>query len=75
MTNKDFTSLLKKAEKLSYWDNNQLVTLGYAYTWGISGEQNEAEAEAALKEIENEVNYRSVNDIALTAAQQEILNK
>lgn len=75
MTNTDFTNLLKKAEKLNFWDNGQLVTLGYAYKWGISGEQNGAENEAALKEIENEVNYRSANDIPLTATQQEILNK
>lgn len=75
MTNREFTNLLKRAEKLKFWDNNQLVTLGYAYNWGISGVQNGTESKAALKEIENEVNYRSVNDIALTAAQQEILNK
>lgn len=73
MTNREFTNLLKKAEKLEFWDNGYLVTLGYAYKHGVDYFTDEVHT--ILKKIDGEIYYRSCNNIPLTAKQQEILNR
>lgn len=79
MTNREFTSFLKKAEKVIFWNNGYKVTLGYAYKYGIDNPSyftdTTDECRRILKEIENEIYYRFSNNIPLTAVQQEILNR
>lgn len=73
MTNRKFTNLLKKAEKVIFWNNGYMVTLGFAIKNGI--DDPSVECHTILMEIHDEIYYRISNDIPLTAVQQEILNR
>lgn len=73
MTNKEFTGLLKRAEKVIFWNDGYMVTLGFAIKNGINDPS--VECYRILKEINDEIYYRISNDILLTATQEEILNR
>ena len=76
MLNKDFTALLKRADKEGYWNRvNDLVTLGYAIQWpgDVRESDQEPDNAALLRAVKAELDWRSCEGVTLTPAQRSLI--